>query len=85
MRREPADFGDQEIELVHISRTLREAKAVEALLTDRGVDYTVVADRYRAKVLFVFPTERVGAFFYVPVEAAAASRDLIAGAGHAVL
>lgn len=73
---------DVELELVHISRRLKEAKAVESLLTAHDIDYAVDADRYRATVLFFFPTERVGAFFYVASSAAPSCRVLLRENGH---
>lgn len=63
MRRDPDYFGDQELALIYIAKRLKEALALEALLTNRGYDYLVEADRYRGG--FIFQTERVGAFFYV--------------------
>lgn len=82
MRRTPDDFGDDELELVHISRTLREAKRVEAALDGEGVEYAVTAEPYRARALFVFPTQRIGAFFWVRSPEAATSRALLASRGH---
>lgn len=84
MRCAAEDFGEDELELVHISRRLREAKAVEALLTDANVDYVVTPDRYRATFLFFFPTQRVGAFFYVSRLDADVSRQLLASRGYQV-
>lgn len=65
MKRDPEFFGESELELVQVSRRLAEARGVEELLTQAGVDYAVEADTYRARFLYVFPTERVGAFFWV--------------------
>lgn len=73
-----------ELELVHISRTLREAKRVEALLEEQGIDYHVAPEPYRATLLFVIPTQRIGAFFYVRVEIASKARGLLAAAGHQI-
>lgn len=63
MKREAAFFGDAEMDLVFIAKRLRDALALEAALTESGMDYYVEADRYRGGV--VFQSERVGAFFYV--------------------
>ena len=77
MRQDTEFFGEDDVELVHLSRKLREAKAVEAALDEAGIDYAVEPDRYAATVLFVFPTERIGAFFYVrPADAARARETL---------
>ena len=77
MRREPEWFGENEVELVQLSRKLREAKAVEAALDEAGIEYAVEADKYQATFLLVFPTERWGAFFYVRPEDAARARELL--------
>jgi hypothetical protein len=63
MRREPDHFGDQELVLVYIARRLRDALALEALLTERSVDYLVEVDHYTGGI--IFRSERAGAFFYV--------------------
>ncbi|MGH9660415.1 MAG: hypothetical protein ACRD96_17830 [Bryobacteraceae bacterium] len=62
MKRDP-DFFAVEPRLVYIAKRLDEALAVEDLLTKNGIDYLVEPDRYRGG--FLFPSERVGAFFYV--------------------
>ena len=84
MRRDAEFFGDGEVELVQISRRLREALSVEDALTQAGVDYLVEADTYRGRFLMLFPTERVGAFFWVPAGEAASVRDVLAGRGFTV-
>ncbi|MCS7023593.1 MAG: hypothetical protein NZV14_02245 [Bryobacteraceae bacterium] len=63
MRRSLEYFGDKELALVYIARKLKEALALEQLLTRAEFDYLVEADRYRGGV--IFQTERIGAFFYV--------------------
>jgi hypothetical protein len=62
MRRDEAFFGQQELVLLYVARRLREAKRIEALLEQAGVDYLIELDTYRGGVIFV--SERVGAFFY---------------------
>ena len=84
MRRDAEFFGEGEIELVQISRRLREALSVEDALTRVGVDYLVEADTYRGRFLMLFPTDRVGAFFWVPADEAASVRDVLAGRGFTV-
>lgn len=64
MRRDPDFFGDQELALVYVAKKLKEALALEKLLTDAGVDYLVETDKYSGGI--IFRSERVGAFFYVP-------------------
>ncbi|MEX2264372.1 MAG: hypothetical protein WD696_20625 [Bryobacteraceae bacterium] len=79
MRRE-ADFFDQrEPHLLFIAKRLKEALRAEALLTGAGIDYGVETDRYIGG--FVFRTERVGAFFYVPEESLDAARSLLKTSG----
>lgn len=63
MRREPDFFGEQELALIYIARKLKEALAVEKLLTEAQVDYLVEPDKYTGGI--IFRSERVGAFFYV--------------------
>lgn len=63
MRREPAHFGDQELNLIYVARKLRDAMRLEEFLTNTGVDYLVESDKYTHGA--VFRSERVGAFFYV--------------------
>jgi hypothetical protein len=82
VRRHPDDYGDSELELVYIARRLQEAKNVEALLTEHGLDYTVQVEQYRAGVIFV--SVRAGAFFYVPVETAPRCRELLTQSGYRV-
>lgn len=63
MRREPDFFEEQELELIHIAKKLRKAKALEQLLSERSVDYLVEPDTYTGGI--IFRSERVGAFFYI--------------------
>ncbi len=64
MRRQDEAFVRQELALVYIAKRLKEAQRLEDLLTAAGFDYLVETDTYRGG--FVFVSERVGAFFYVP-------------------
>jgi hypothetical protein len=63
MRQGPEFLQDQEGVLVYIAKRLREALALEELLTASGIDYVVETDQYVGG--FIFRTVRVGAFFYV--------------------
>jgi hypothetical protein len=67
MKRDPDFFGDSELDLLYISKRLREALRLEAALTESGIDYAVETDTYHGGV--IFRSERVGAFFYVLPEA----------------
>lgn len=80
MRRGPEFLEDQEGVLIYIARKLREALALEELLTASGVDYLVEADHYRGG--FIFQTTRVGAFFYVRPDTAELARQLLARNGY---
>lgn len=63
MRREPDHFGEVELALLYVAKRLKEALRVEEILTGAGFDYLVESDTYRGGV--IFPSERIGAFFYV--------------------
>jgi hypothetical protein len=75
MRQPPEFFGDQELELIYIAKKLKEALALEDLLTESGVDYAIEPDKYSGGV--IFRTERIGAFFYVLPDAAESTRELM--------
>jgi prenyltransferase beta subunit len=62
MRQEEAFFGEQDLALLYIAKRLKEARRLEDVLDEAGVDYLVEADTYRGGFLFV--SERIGAFFY---------------------
>jgi hypothetical protein len=80
MRRDPDFFGEEELALVFIAKKLKEALAVEELLTRAEMDYVVEPDRYRGGV--IFQTERVGAFFYVDPAEESKVREYLAANGH---
>ena len=63
MLREPDHFEDRELSLIYVAKKLKEALALEKLLTDSGLDYLVEPDRYSGGI--IFRSERIGAFFYV--------------------
>lgn len=56
----------QELTLIYIAKRLKEALALEEVLTNAGLEYDVRPDTYRGGMIFV--SERVGAFFYVAPE-----------------
>jgi len=80
MKRDPDFFDGKEPNLIYIAKKLKEALALEDVLTEAGVDYGVEADSYRGG--FVFQSERVGAFFYVLEEAAEAARQVLSTHGY---
>lgn len=53
----------QELKLIYIAKRLKEALALEEILTNAGLEYDVRPDTYRGGIIFV--SERIGAFFYV--------------------
>ncbi len=76
-----ADFFDgKEPALIYIAKKLKDALALEKLLTDAGVDYGVEPDRYRGG--FVFQSERIGAFFYVLEETVETARAVMTASGY---
>jgi hypothetical protein len=75
MRRDPDFFGEQELALVYLARRLKNAVALEKALDAAGLDYAVETDSYLGGLLF--PSERIGAYFYVRPESESAARQLI--------
>ncbi|MBS1825823.1 MAG: hypothetical protein JST93_10920 [Acidobacteria bacterium] len=81
MRREPEFFEEQELSLVYIAKKLKEALALEELLTRAEFEYLVEPDRYRGGI--IFQTERVGAFFYVTPAEESRVREFLSANGYA--
>lgn len=79
MRREPDFFGDQELALVYVAKRLKEALRLEEVFTGAEVDYLVEPDKYRGGI--IFPSERVGAFFYVAPDNDDAAREVMQRGG----
>jgi hypothetical protein len=75
MKQEADFFDGKEPQLIYIAKRLKEALALEEVLTTAGVDYAVEPDRYRGG--FIFQSERIGAFFYVAMDQANAVRSLM--------
>jgi hypothetical protein len=78
-RREPEHFGEQELRLIHVAKSLKEALHVEQVLTDAYFDYLVESDQYAVSAIFRRP--RVGAFFYVAPDQDNAARDVLRRGG----
>jgi hypothetical protein len=78
--REPEYFEDQELSLIYVAKKLKEALALEQLLTEAGLDYLVEPDRYSGGI--IFRSERVGAFFYVAPPDETAAREIMRTAGY---
>ena len=66
MQRDAEFFGERDLSLLYVAKKLKEALALEELLTDAQIDYLVEPDTYRGGIIFV--SERIGAFFYVDPE-----------------
>jgi hypothetical protein len=75
MRHDADFFAEIELDLVFISRRLREALKLESLLTEGGVDYLVKTGTYLGG--FLFKRELTGAFFYVPSSDVERTRQLL--------
>ena len=81
MRREANFFDDQqELDLVYMSRRLREALKVEKLFTDAGIDYLVETGTYVGGLLI--KRDLTGAFFYVAAADLGAARKLLTDSGY---
>jgi len=78
--REPDYFEDRELSLIYVAKKLKEALALEKLLTDSGLDYLVEPDRYSGGI--IFRSERIGAFFYVAPEDEEKAREIMRGSGY---
>ena len=75
MRREAEFFGDVDLALLYVAKKLKEALALEEVLTGANVEYLVEPDTYRGGIIFA--SERVGAFFYVPPDALDAAQGVL--------
>jgi hypothetical protein len=72
------EFPGEALVRVYLAGELREAKRVESVLTEWGIDYTVEVERYRKQLLGFFPCVYTGAGFFVrPAEAALARSSLL--------
>ena len=76
------DAEELELELIYIAGKLDEAKSVEAALEKHDIEYEVRVEQYRAGLIFA--SVRAGAFFYVPADEAARSREILSRLGYRV-
>lgn len=79
MKRDPDFFGEAELDLLYISKRLKDALRLESALTESGIDYAVETDTYSGGV--IFRSERVGAFFYVLPEALESATEVMRSHG----
>jgi hypothetical protein len=80
MRQEASFFNHHDPHLIYIAKRLRESLAIELLLCENGVEYGVEADKYKGGS--IFPSERIGAFFYVRADSEARARELLLHHGY---
>jgi hypothetical protein len=80
VKRDPEFFGDVDLPLLYIAKKLKDALALEDLLTRAGIDYLVEPDTYRGGLIFV--AERVGAFFYVAPDSDEQAREVMRSNGY---
>jgi hypothetical protein len=80
VRRKPEFFEDRELVLVYIAKKLKDALALEAVLTEATIDYAIETDHYTGGV--IFRSQRVGAFFYVLPEAEETTRRVMTEHGY---
>ena len=78
---DPDALGDVACARIYMAGRLREARRVEALLDEAGVDYFVEVEKFRKPLLGVIPREYDGAAFYVVASLADSSRAVLARAG----
>jgi hypothetical protein len=74
------DFSDQEISRIFVAVNLKEAEAVESILSAQRIDYAVEIESYVR--LSLFSSEVSGAVFYVLSTQSAFCRGLLQKAGY---
>jgi hypothetical protein len=80
VRRVPEFFGETDLPLLYIAKKLKEALALEELLTGYSIEYLVEPDAYKGGLIFA--SERIGAFFYVAPESLDAARGVLVKNGY---
>lgn len=80
MRREPEFFGEAELDLLYMSKRLREALKIEKMLNEANVEYLVETGAYLGG--FLIKRELTGAFFYVSETALTEARELLVQQGY---
>jgi hypothetical protein len=68
-------FDGAELDLLYMARRLREALAVETVLSQAEVEYFVEPGPYQGGLLF--PRELTGAFFYVQAADLPRAREIL--------
>ncbi|MEJ2183430.1 MAG: hypothetical protein P8Y66_07890 [Nitrospirota bacterium] len=82
-RRLPEEFKDETLAPLSVASRLGEARQVEAVLDEAGVDYTVdIVELASTGVMgILFGSVKKGVMFLVPEERRAFCRDLLVRAG----
>ena len=74
---EPETLEEKETALIYVAGKTSEAKAVESLLTQNDMAYTLKPTPFMRSSLFGGLVELPGVGFYVPIAQAAHCRDLL--------
>jgi hypothetical protein len=74
---EPETLEEKNLALVYVAGKTSEAKAVESLLTQNNMAYTLKPTPFMRSSLFGGLVELPGVGFYVPIEHAAHCRNLL--------
>jgi hypothetical protein len=77
----PEELGEGPCARIYIAGRLREARHVERVLSENGVDYFVEIEKFGKKLLGVIPREYNGVAFYVAAERAESCRAILHGQG----
>lgn len=75
MRRDPEYFGEAELDLIYVARTLADALRLETVLDAEGLEYMVETGTYSGG--FLIRRDLTGAFFYVAPADLETSRTLM--------
>jgi hypothetical protein len=74
-------FDGKDIAVVYIAARSAEAKEVERVLSDSGVDFAVDVEPYNVRLLGLFPRQYEGVGFYVLAGQAEFCRTVLREAG----
>jgi hypothetical protein len=74
-------FADVEVGRIYIAGRLSEARSVEALLSESGIDYCVEIEKFGRRLLGLIPREYNGVAFYVADVDASRGRQVLETAG----
>src|SRR5437763_1191941 len=75
------DFHDDPLTRIYLAAYLKEAKQVEDVLTQHGIDYAVEVESYIKRFFAIFDAEYHGAGFFVRVAHANFARNMLREAG----